>query len=109
TFNFAINIIQINEDESYEYIRKSNHNESKPARYINLYENHFSYIIDIMKYTKSYICTKCDSRFKRNEELVIHSSRCNPNEKESFEKYDSLWSKKLNVIYELLNISNINN
>ena len=69
---FAINIVQITEDGSFTYIRRSNQNETKPPKYINLYENHFSYLTDVMKLARSYVCEKCGSRFKRNSELEIH-------------------------------------
>src|SRR5207245_2377301 len=63
---FALNIINFNEDESIKYVRKSMQNDNKPPKYMNLFEDHFSYVTDLTKLAKSYACDKCNKHFKNN-------------------------------------------
>ncbi|XP_066265252.1 uncharacterized protein [Branchiostoma lanceolatum] len=44
--------------------------------YLNLYEDHFSYIKDFKKYAKSYGCTLCGRKFNRAYNLKVHQSNC---------------------------------
>ena len=44
--------------------------------YMNVYENHLSYIKDIKMYSKQYICNRCDKVFARMENLNKHQSKC---------------------------------
>ena len=44
--------------------------------YLNLYENHFSYITDMDKYAKSYMCQKCQKLWKTSKQLNRHMGSC---------------------------------
>ena len=44
--------------------------------YLNLYENHFSYITDIERYAKSYMCQKCQKLWKTSKQLNRHVGSC---------------------------------
>ncbi|XP_019633364.1 PREDICTED: uncharacterized protein LOC109476787 [Branchiostoma belcheri] len=44
--------------------------------YLNLYEDHFSYIRDFKKYAKSYGCPTCGRKFKRAYNLRYHKTSC---------------------------------
>jgi len=43
----------------------------------NLYENHFSYIHDLRRYTRVFICSKCDKGFKTSRRCSCHMTKCN--------------------------------
>ena len=51
-------------------------NRYKKTMYLNLYENHFSYITDIDKYAKSYLCQKCQKLWKTSKQLNRHMGSC---------------------------------
>jgi len=63
TFDYGINIIKYKSDKSIKYLYKSKYPD-KLQKYINLYEYHFSYITDIDKLAKMYICSNCGSKFR---------------------------------------------
>ena len=44
--------------------------------YMNVYENHLSYIKDIKMYSKQYICSRCDKLFAEMWNLNKHQSKC---------------------------------
>lgn len=44
--------------------------------YVNLYENHLSYINDFSKYAQKYRCTTCDRHFKKSSDLHRHQRVC---------------------------------
>ena len=44
--------------------------------YVNLYDDHFSYIKDLQKYSSSYTCTKCKKIFSRHWNLKQHFGTC---------------------------------
>ena len=44
--------------------------------YMNIYQNHLSYIKDIKMYSKQYICNRCDKVFARMENLNKHQAKC---------------------------------
>ncbi|KAI8492004.1 hypothetical protein Bbelb_303770 [Branchiostoma belcheri] len=48
----------------------------KNTMYLNLYEDHFSYIKDFKKYAKSYGCPTCGRKFKRAYDLRYHQTKC---------------------------------
>ncbi|XP_072172025.1 uncharacterized protein [Diadema setosum] len=47
--------------------------------YLNLYNDHFSYITDIQKYSKRFECRKCGKLWKRSGRLVRHEASCESN------------------------------
>ena len=69
--NFAINIVSYYEDKSISYIRKSKFNDSRTSIYLNLYLNHFSYITDLQKLAKTFLCQRCDMKFRDNYDVEI--------------------------------------
>ena len=65
---YAINIISYYEDDSVQYVRRAEFND-EPTRtpiYFNLYLDHFSYIPNLDKLAKMYICNRCSSKFDNN-------------------------------------------
>ena len=44
--------------------------------YLNLYQNHFFYIKDLKKYTKSYSCSRCGTLWKHVGILNRHERTC---------------------------------
>jgi len=110
TFEFGINIVKYNKDNPISYIHKSSHID-KIQKYINLYNNHFSYITNINKLAKIYKCIKCGSTFRDNNNLKIHenSSICTFGTKNTFEFKDKIWTKPRNIIIEICDYYNIPN
>jgi hypothetical protein len=43
---------------------------------LNLYEDHFSYVSDMEKYSDSYLCSKCDRLWKHVGMLHRHERTC---------------------------------
>jgi hypothetical protein len=43
---------------------------------LNLYEDHFSYVSDMEKYSQSYPCLKCDRLWKHVGTLHRHERTC---------------------------------
>ena len=62
----AINIINYNDDESIEYIRKSNLNTDRIPIYLILYMNHFCYVKSLEKVAKMYVSNRCGRKFQNN-------------------------------------------
>ena len=67
--------------------------------YMNVYENHLSYIKDIKMYSKQYICSRCDKLFARMENLNKHQSKCDGTVKYVFP--GGVYKNKLSVFEEL--------
>lgn len=44
--------------------------------YLNLYQNHFSYIKDLKKYSKSFCCSRCGKFWKHGFTLNRHEKTC---------------------------------
>ena len=99
--NFAINVVIYNEDESIEYVRKSSLNDQRKPIYLNLYSNHFSYITDLKKLAKMYICNRCSSKHRNNGDLQRHIDTCKVEQKDKFVKYPQIYEKPRNIIAEL--------
>ena len=99
--NCRINIMSINEDDSCDTIRDSP-KESDITIYLNLYLNHFSYIVDLTKCIKDYRCRICLKKCQDNKHLELHVARCTILQEEKFpQDDDNLYRKKENIIYEL--------
>ena len=81
-FNVAINILSLKEDGSADIIYLSRL-DYKPM-YINLYENHCSYIHNHQKYAKHYKCSECDRSFNRSDNLKRHAKVCTTEVKEVY-------------------------
>ena len=110
---YAINIVSYFEDGSIEYVRKSefnakveppSHASSTTGRkqiYLNLYLDHFSYIPNLEKLAKMYICNRCSAKFDNNFNLERHIDTCKLEQEDTFVKYPQIYEKKRNVIVEL--------
>ena len=62
-------------DISASLIRRS-HRHYACTLYLNLYENHFSYIKDLAWYSKSFCCSRCGNYWKRASNLRQHEKTC---------------------------------
>ena len=52
------------------------HRKYESTLYLNLYENHFSYIKDLARYSKSFCCSRCGKYWKRASNLRQHEKTC---------------------------------
>jgi len=75
------------------YIYNSSHS-TKDQKYINLYNNHFSYVTNIDKLAKFYKCDTCGSNFRDNFNLKQHNETnlCVTGTKNTFEFKDKIWT-----------------
>ena len=44
--------------------------------YMNVYQNHLSFITDIKMYSKQYVCVRCDKLFSQMQNLNKHQPKC---------------------------------
>jgi len=96
---YAINIVNFKENDEIEYVKKSNYNSTRKPKYINLYQNHFSYITDFEKLGKIFTCSVCGYKARYPSEVNRHT--CSKETTDYFVKpYNSLWSKPRNTIIE---------
>ena len=74
---FEVNIVVYNlREESAQLVRRSLGKHDN-TMYVNLYEPHFSYIQDMMSYSHSYMCSKCEnSLWKYPSLLKRHELTC---------------------------------
>ena len=56
-------------------LRRS-HRHYSSTLYLNLYENHFSYIKDLARYSKSFCCSRCGKYWKRASNVRQHEATC---------------------------------
>ena len=56
-------------------LRRS-HRHYSSTLYLNLYENHFSCIKDLSRYSKSFCCSTCGKYWKRASNLRQHEATC---------------------------------
>ena len=112
--NLAINIIfykgknNAGEDEcSIE--RFSKHDERKQI-YLNLYENHLSYITDFAKLVMRYVCDNCANKFDHPGTLKKHlSDGCVREAVEKFPEHSYMYNPDRNLIVELCDYYETNN
>lgn len=81
-FQYAINIVNFKGEDKIEYIRKSDYNAIRTPKYLNFYENHFSYITNFEKLGKIFTCSECGYKARRPIEINRHS--CNNTTKDYF-------------------------
>ncbi|HLX53642.1 MAG TPA: hypothetical protein VKR58_06860, partial [Aquella sp.] len=91
---YAINIVNYNEDGSVEYVRRSDFNGDRTPIYLNLYFDHFSYIGNLEKLAKMYVCNRCSSKFGDNFHLSRHMNTCNLEQQDAFVKYPEIYERK---------------
>ena len=88
----------LKEDSSAETLYLSQ--ASFPTKiYVNVYQNHLSYIKDIIMYSKQYICSRCDKVFCRMQKLKQHQAKCDGTVKYVFP--GGVYKNKLSVFEEL--------
>ena len=58
-----------------ELLRRS-HRHYSSTLYLNPYENHFSYIKDLARYSKSFCCSRCGKYWKKSSRLNRHEKTC---------------------------------
>ena len=73
-YQIAINIMSLKEDGSADIVYLSRL-DYRPL-YLNLYENHFSYISKYNTYAKRFQCYGCDRTFNRTDSLNRHAKVC---------------------------------
>ena len=98
---YAINIVSYYEDETIEYVRRSEFNANRASIYFNLHLDHFSYIPNLEKLAKMYICNRCSAKFDTNYNLDRHIDTCRLEQENTFVKYPQIFEKKRNDIVEL--------
>ena len=104
---YAINIVSYYEDQSIEYIRKSEFNTSRTPIYLNLYLDHFSYIPNLEKLAKMYVCNRCSAKFENNFNLERHTDTCKLEQEDTFVKYPQIYEMKRNVVVQLCDWFNV--
>ena len=67
--------------------------------YMNVYQNHLSYIKDIKMYSKQYICSRCDKVSTKMSNHLRHQSKCDGTIKYVFP--GGVYKNKLSVFEEL--------
>ena len=75
-FNIDINVFCLHEDGTALPVFKST-GRFKNIMYLNLYQNHLSYIKDVKQYCKKYQCPACKKLFNRNGNCKQHMKTCN--------------------------------
>ena len=112
---FAINIYRLDESGFCCVLRKSPFNPNDLERgkrferqpiFLNLYNNHFSYINDVKMILK-YRCNICKKPIKTRQHLDEHENICSPEIKHEFNKYPQLYVKPRNKIVELCDYYNL--
>ena len=67
--------------------------------YMNVYQNHLSFLTDIKMYSKQYICNQCEKLFVEMRNLNKHQSKCDGTVKYVFA--GGVYKNKLSVFEEL--------
>jgi len=108
TFEYGVNIIKYNVRNSMSYNYKSPYS-TKEQKYINLCNNHFSYVTNIDKLAKLYNCDNCGSNFRDNFNLKKHNETnlCKSGTENAFEIKDKIWTKPRNIIIKICDYYNI--
>lgn len=81
-FDIGINIYSQSSDGSTELIYRTIKQDN--VMYLNLCGNHFSFIVDFDKYSKSYVCKKCSKIWLHNGNFRRHLKTCNAGTREVF-------------------------
>jgi hypothetical protein len=74
-FLVNLEVYSLEEDGGARSIYKSR-GRYDTSLYVNLYENHLSYIRDFVVYAKKFQCKTCDRHFKRSNGLHRHQQVC---------------------------------
>ena len=98
-FSIGVNIYEYN-GEDVKFVRRCL-KEDVEIMNINLYLNHFSYICNIDKLCKKYVCENCGHSFQDNTDLKRHDALCKREKEDVFAKYPTIYEPKRNLIVEL--------
>ena len=82
-FNVKIMVYCLNSNGTVSLIYNSL-SDNDNVMYLNLYDNHFSYITNFEKLVKRFQCDKCLKLFKRQWNLKRHYANCYDRTKYSF-------------------------
>ena len=74
-FRVNVNVYQLREDDTALCIYKSMCRYPE-TMYLNMYENHLSYIKNVKCYAKKYQCQTCDRLFDHLSHLLRHQKMC---------------------------------
>ena len=75
-FQTNINIFSLNKDKTCDGVYKSMGKFQDKTVYLNLYENHLSYIANFATYASKYRCSLCDRMFPSAHRLNRHAKTC---------------------------------
>ncbi|KAJ8319270.1 hypothetical protein KUTeg_004361 [Tegillarca granosa] len=75
TFQVNLEVYSLHENEWAESIYKSM-GRYTDTMYLNMYEQHLSYIKDFAGYAKKFQCQTCDRHFYRSNDLLKHQVNC---------------------------------
>lgn len=65
-------------------LRIRSHRQYSNTLYLNIYKNHFSYICDLQKYSKSFCCSRCGKYWKHAGMLRRHERTCEAKVRHTF-------------------------
>ena len=83
-FQTNINIFSLNKDKTCDGVYKSMGKFQDKTVYLNLYENHLSYIANFATYASKYRCSLCDRMFPSAHRLNRHAKTCENKTKPRF-------------------------
>ena len=81
-FDIGINVYNQEEDRSTELIFRTIKQDN--ILYLNLYQDHFSYIKEFNLYSSSYCCPKCRKIFNRHYDFRRHLTSCDAGTKQLY-------------------------
>ena len=85
-FRCSINVYSLHEDRTVEviYLFTLDLPSLDGIMYLNLHDQHFSYISDIQTYGEKYKCPDCDRIFDRRDSFNRHVKTCKPGTREVY-------------------------
>ena len=79
-FDIHTFVYSLGEDRKVELVHRPtvilSHQQSQEALRLNLYDDHFSYINHLAKYSQCYTCNRCDASFPKAYRLHRHEQSC---------------------------------
>ena len=102
-FNIGINVYYQKRDRNTELVFRTIQQDK--ILYLNLYDNHFSFISAFQKYSNRYRCMKCNKVFEHNGNYRQHLKSCDGGTKQIF--YNGVF-KLPSTIFEELETYGIN-
>ena len=96
-FNIGINVYYQKCDRNTELVFRTIQQDT--ILYLNLYDNHFSFISDFQKYSNRYRCLKCSKLFRHNGNYRQHLKSCDGGTKQIF--YNGIFNLPSTIFDEL--------